>query len=345
MKVFLDDTKCREALFPFTLTRHVSDIRVGIYTIREKWEKLLGIEVITERVEREKASFTINANIIPTQQNIEFLIKASTDKISIMEIDGVKILNHPWQIFQYNDWALREDFKWIQTTGISAAISSTNTVINAQDIYIEADAQVEYSFLNAANGPIYIGHNSLVMEGNFIRGPFAMCDHAVLKMAGRMYGATTIGPHCIAAGEIKNSVMFGFSNKAHDGYLGDSVIGEWCNLGAGTSNSNLKNTAGTIQYFLNNNSEAIAAGSKGGLLMADYSRVAINTSFNTGTVVGVCCNIFGDISLRKYLPDFSWGHDRYIFEKALRDIAAWKEMKNQKLTDREISILRSVYER
>lgn len=345
MNIYLDDSKCREALFPFALTRHVADIRIGILTIREKWGMLTGLDITTEPGSMDSASLVISANVIPTQSNIEFLIKAAAEKTAVIAMDGIKVIHHPWQIFQFNDWAIREDFKLLVTGRESAEASTSNELINSEDIFIEPGAKIEHSTLNASTGPIYIGTGAEIMEGSLVRGPFALCNNAVLKMGAKIYGGTTIGPFCIAAGEIKNSVMFGFSNKAHDGYLGDSVIGEWCNLGAGTSNSNLKNTAGAINYFLNNNTEAVSAGNKGGLLMADFSRAAINTSFNTGTVVGVCCNIFNDVSARKYIPDFSWGNDRYIFEKALQDIAAWKQMKNQLLTEKEIELLQKIYDR
>src|SRR5204863_3570859 len=161
-------------------------------------------------------------------------------------------------------------------------------------------AKVEHSMLNASNGPIYVGKNAEVMEGCMIRGPFALGQNAVLKMGSKVYGATSIGPSCAVAGEIKNSVLFGYSNKAHDGYLGDSVIGEWCNLGAGTSNSNLKNTAGIVKVWVDSKDDYLPVGVKCGLLMGDYSRSAINTSFNTGTVVGVCCNVFCERFPSKY---------------------------------------------
>ena len=180
------------------------------------------------------------------------------------------------------------------------------------------------------------------MEGTQIRGPFAAGEGAVVKMGAKIYGATTLGPFSVAGGEIKNSMLFGFSNKAHDGYLGDSVIGEWCNLGAGTSNSNVKNTGGQVTYYQYSNAPGKQAGSKAGLLMGDYSRCAINTAFNTGTVVGVCCNIFGERPAR-FVPDFSWGTDRYIFEKVLQDIANWKKMKGRDVLPAEIEMLKQLY--
>jgi UDP-N-acetylglucosamine diphosphorylase/glucosamine-1-phosphate N-acetyltransferase len=206
---------------------------------------------------------------------------------------------------------------------------------------------VEHCFLNASAGPIYIGKNAEIMEGSMIRGPFALCEGSLVKMGSKIYGATTVGPYSIVGGEIKNSVIFGYSNKAHDGYLGDAVIAEWCNLGAGTSNSNLKNNASTVKVWNASENKYIPAGLKCGLLMGDYSRSSINTSFNTGTVVGVCCNVFGHGLTPTYIPSFTWGYEsscRYSLDKALRDIQNWKKLKNQILTEEEIKKLNSIFE-
>ncbi|MCC6287572.1 MAG: glucose-1-phosphate thymidylyltransferase, partial [Chitinophagaceae bacterium] len=187
------------------------------------------------------------------------------------------------------------------------------------------------------------GRNATIMEGCMIRGPFAFGEAAVLKMGTAVYGATTIGPFCYAGGEIKNSIMMGYSNKAHHGYLGDSVIGEWCNLGAGTSNSNIKNDAGDI-FKIFPVEERVNAGLKCGVMMGDYTRTAINTSLNTATFAGVACNIFGEGLGPKHIPDFTWGYnDRYIFEKALQHIDNWKKLKHQTLTDKETAILKYLY--
>jgi UDP-N-acetylglucosamine diphosphorylase/glucosamine-1-phosphate N-acetyltransferase len=185
-----------------------------------------------------------------------------------------------------------------------------------------------------------------MLEGSLIRGPFSLGEGALVKMGAKIYGATTIGPYCLAGGEIKNSILFGYSNKAHDGYLGDSVIGEWCNLGAGTSNSNIKNTASEVNVWHFHTREYLKAGLKCGLLMGDYSRAAINTSFNTGTVVGVCANIFGEGMPPKFIPSFTWGNkglSLYEFEKALTDISNWKKLKNQVLTEEEITQLKHIF--
>ena len=164
-------------------------------------------------------------------------------------------------------------------------------------------------------------------------------------MGSKIYGATSIGNNCTVGGEIKNSILFSHSNKAHDGYLGDSAIGEWCNLGAGTSNSNVKNTATQVGYMLKHNAIISYSGIKGGLLMGDYSRAAINTSFNTGSVVGICCNIFGEKNPPKFTNNFTWGSEKYIFEKALRDINNWMAFKNATLTEDKKQTLKQLYEK
>ena len=259
--------------------------------------------------------------------------------------DKIKALQYPWEIFQWNSEALREDFDLITRKRRSQPVSKTNTVIKASNIFIDKGAKVEHSMLNASTGPIYIGKNAEIMEGCMIRGPFALGHNAVLKMGSKVYGATSIGPFCAVGGEIKNSVLFGYSNKAHDGYLGDSVIGEWCNLGAGTSNSNLKNNAGEVRIWTPHGQ--MNAGGKCGVLMGDYSRTMINTALNTGTVIGVSCNVFGAGLTPKYLSSFSWGNDgidRYEFDKAIADIENWKKLKGKKLSKNERSILKHIFE-
>lgn len=340
MNIFLDDHTCRESLYPFTLTRHTADIRIGILTIREKWEQL-GFTIITGNTDPVDA-LMINAAIIPTRINYELIIRAAKDQTPLVETDDIKILRHPWQVFQYNDWALRNDFELLTAGKKTQPLSATNKLVSPGNIFLEKGAQAEHCIINASAGPVYIGKDALVMEGSMIRGPFCMGEGSVLKMGSKIYGATTLGPYCVGGGEIKNSVLFGYSNKAHDGYLGDSVIGEWCNLGAGTSNSNVKNTGSDVRYITDSNMNSIIAGNKAGLLMGDYSRAAINTSFNTGTIVGVCCNIFGAMP-GKFVNNFSWGSERYIFEKAVTDISNWKKMKRKELAEKEISLLHKIY--
>jgi UDP-N-acetylglucosamine diphosphorylase/glucosamine-1-phosphate N-acetyltransferase len=241
-----------------------------------------------------------------------------------------------------NAQAITADFEWLTRDRVSAPIPEGTRTIAPENIFVEPGAEIMMATLNASTGCIYIGKNAQIMEGAHIMGPFAAGEGAAVKMGATIYGGTSIGPHCVVGGEIKNSLLMGYSNKAHEGYLGDSVIGEWCNLGAGTSNSNVKNTGGEIWYHTEANIPPVAAGTKAGLLMGDYSRAAINTSFNTGTIVGVCCNIFGEMPA-KLVNHFSWGNKRYIFEKAVIDISNWKKMKGQVLTASEQTLLEQLY--
>ncbi|MEO5782247.1 MAG: putative sugar nucleotidyl transferase [Ginsengibacter sp.] len=343
MKIILDDIICKEDLFPFTLTRSTADIRIGILTIREKWELLSGKKVYTlseNKVEENENTRLVPANIIPSRK--WFKVWKHNQFVDIPKIETLKI-EYPFHIFQNNDQAIKDDYDLITRKRRSQKISSTNTIIG-KNIFIEEGAKVEYSILNASLGPIYIGKNAEVMEGCIIHGPFAMCEGSVLKMGAKVYGATTFGPYCIGAGEIKNSILFGYSNKSHDGYLGDSVIGEWCNLGAGTSNSNIKNTAGNIKVGIDQK-EKVSAGIKCGLLMGDYSRSVINTSFNTGTVVGVCCNVYSDEFPPTFIESFSWGNKKYQFEKALEHIDNWKKLKGHILSEEEKNILSAIHKK
>jgi UDP-N-acetylglucosamine diphosphorylase / glucose-1-phosphate thymidylyltransferase / UDP-N-acetylgalactosamine diphosphorylase / glucosamine-1-phosphate N-acetyltransferase / galactosamine-1-phosphate N-acetyltransferase len=352
-----------EKLWPFTLTRKVEEIRIGILTIKEKWERsLLSLDV------------SINPGLLPTPALVkqinalvpgQSLFKGEADLLAYRPAEkasaktGKKLpappvsytgqllyVQSPTDIFRLNDAAIREDFRLVTRRRKTQPVSKTNKIIRPSQVFIEKGAKVEFAILNASAGPIYIGKNAEIMEGSIIRGPFSLGEGAVVKMGAKIYGATTIGPYCVAGGEIKNSVMMGYSNKAHDGYLGDAVIGEWCNLGAGTSNSNLKNSAGEVMVWDHHSGSFYSAGLKCGLLMGDYSRSAINTSFNTGTVVGVSCNIFGEGLTPKYIPDFSWGMNgaqRYELDKALRDIENWKQLKQHTLNDTETGRLKELY--
>ena len=356
IQLVLDDTLIYQHLFPFTLTRAAADIRIGILTIREKWQRLLGQPVIVNRAddylvpaaaEGAITPVVFSGNIVPSTAFVKELLNGSYSKEDFLQQSSLRILQHPWHIFEYNDWALREDFVLLTAGRASQPIPASVQAIAPGHIFIEEGAVLQCCTLNASAGPIYIGKKAEVMEGTTIRGPVAICEGAVVKMGTRIYGATTIGPYSVAGGEIKNSVVFGYSNKGHDGYLGDSVIGEWCNLGAGTSNSNLKNNAGTVKIWNDITKEWLPAGQKCGLLMGDYSRAAINTSFTTGTVTGACANIFGAGLTPNYIPSFAWGMEgveRYDFEKALRDISNWKKLKHQLLTEKEIHELERIYD-
>lgn len=345
-QVFLTDQEIKDNLYPLTLTRSAADIRVGILTIREKWQKYLKTEPIIadeDGIVPDNAMI-LSANIIPSRRFAESLFNGDGEPAW----DLVKIIQYPWHIFQWNEWAIREDFALLTEGRKSQSIPSTVHVDDAMNVFIEEGAEVAHCVINTKSGPVYIGKNAVIMEGTLIRGPVAICDNAVVKMGTKIYEATTIGPHAVVGGEIKNSVIFGYSNKSHDGYLGNSVIGEWCNLGAGTSTSNLKNNAGEIKMWNHGLREMILSGmTKCGLIMGDHSKAAINTSFNTGTTVGVCANIFGEGPVPKFVPSFSWGGrngTKYQFQKAIEDIAKWKKLKNSELTEQEKTALRLIFD-
>lgn len=386
--VFTEEFCSPENLFPFTLTRQIQDIRVGILTIREKWEHVLGLPsldkqegdykdldraIVLEKGLGDDVVYLLHGNILPTpklvkaikrlkpgefisvpeRENVAYCISAKqilgANKITMdkaVELDeDLKELRYPWDIVALNAWAIEKDVALLRKKQKEATPSPTNNVVNKDHVFIEKGAHVAHCFINASEGPVYIAKGAVVMEGSMLRGPVAVCENAVVKMGAKLYGATTVGPHCTAGGEIKNSVLFSHSNKAHDGYLGDSVIGAWCNLGAGTCNSNLKNNAGTVQVYTPNGT--VQVGLKCGMLMGDYSRTAINTSVNTGTVIGVCCNVFGNGLTPKYIPSFSWGADgveRYRFEKVLEHIDNWKALKKGVRTDAETAILTHIFD-
>ncbi|RYY25955.1 MAG: glucose-1-phosphate thymidylyltransferase, partial [Chitinophagaceae bacterium] len=280
----------------------------------------------------------------------QWISEYDSGDLAIDEIADPALVNsiaRPWHIFRLNDWALRQDFVLLTQNRQSAPIPDTVTTIHPQNIFIEPGAKLGHCTLNASTGPVYIGADTEVMEGATIRGPFALCEGSVVKMGARIYGATTIGPNSMVGGELKNVVIFGNSNKAHDGYLGDAVLGEWCNLGAGTSASNVSNNAGDVQVWANASRYFENAGTKCGLLMGDYSRAAINSSFNTGSVVGVCCNIFTTGLVPKHVPSFTWGEGKagsYVFDKAIEHISNWKKFKKQELSNAEIQRLKHIFD-
>ncbi|MBQ5891745.1 MAG: GlmU family protein [Bacteroidales bacterium] len=372
----------RNSLLPLTYTRPVCDIRIGIFTIREKWEKYLGekTSTITEDylsakypTEQSEEMMLINGSICPTpkllkaikglkvgqalvcQGNVVAMYKTkaqflseedSTQEIEV-ESDFIKI-NNPWDIFVLNDKALREDFELLTQNRKSAPLSSTNRVVGEQNIFVEEGAVVEFAILNAKEGPIYIGKDAEVMEGSIVRGPFAMCEHSVLKMASKIYGATTLGPYVKVGGEVSNVVIFGYSNKAHDGFIGNSVIGEWCNIGADTNASNLKNTYEEVRVWsIEKNTFVPTDQTFFGTIMGDHSKCGINTMFNTGTVIGVSSNIYGHGYQRNYIPSFAWGGTTglksYDMEKAIEVAEKMYQRRNVVMSQQDKEILRNVY--
>ena len=344
--VELSEISVRDDLFPFTLSRTVLDIRVGILTLKEKWEKRFQYQVGLDNPDTRTANL-IPANLIPDDKLIKCIKEGKDWDWIKSHILDIRKIQYPWHIFQNNAEEIGNDFRHITLNRVSKPLSKTNRVFGSGDIFLEDGAVVEHAILNATAGPIYLGPDTEIMEGSCIRGPFALCQGAKIKMGTMIYGGTTIGPNSVMGGEIKNAVIFGNSNKAHHGYLGDAVIAEWCNLGAGSSNSNLQNNAGEVKVWNEPRKTFLSAGIKCGLFMGDYSKSAINTTFNTGTVTGICCNIFGSGLTPKHIPSFSWGYGNfppYAIERALEDIDNWKQLKNERITDMEVRTLKLIFE-
>ncbi|TND08958.1 MAG: putative sugar phosphate nucleotidyl transferase [Bacteroidetes bacterium] len=349
----------RENLLPLTWTRPVADIRVGILTIREKWA-LAGLD------HSGGHDLEINNAVCPTPglmaeiKSLErghslwvsgFCIASSTypEILKIESKEQPTIIRRPYDIFCCNDAEIKNDFELLTKGRKSQPLPGSNTVVGSGEIFLEKGAKVEASVLNASAGPIYIGEDAEVMEGCMIRGPFALGAHAVLKMGAKIYGATTIGPGCKAGGEVNNSVFFANSNKAHDGFIGNSVIGEWCNLGADTNCSNLKNTYGEVDVYNYASKKNEGSGLQFcGLIMGDHAKCGINTMFNTGTVVGVCANVFGGGFPPKFIPDFSWGNgvprfDTCQIDKAMETIARVWERRGKKLEEKDKALLETIF--
>lgn len=345
--LLFDEASARNNLLPFTFTRPVCDIRIGISTLREKWEQDLqqSVSIVTQDYLGSKYAakpgidnLYINGACMPHEQLIEAINALSTNEAILSNgllvafrgggefatveklnalptsvkchayTEPVQRIHHVWDIFSRNGAAFEADFKRLTQGRTTAQADSSNVLINPEQIFIEPGATVLCSVLNASNGPIYIGKDAEVMEGCLVRGPFALGEHSTLKMGAKIYGPTTIGPHCKIGGEVNNSVVFGYTNKAHDGFLGNSVLGEWCNLGADSNNSNLKNNYGNVKLWNYDRSGMTDTGLQFcGLFMGDHSKCGINTMFNTGTVVGVCANVFGAGFPQNFIPSYSWG--------------------------------------
>jgi UDP-N-acetylglucosamine diphosphorylase/glucosamine-1-phosphate N-acetyltransferase len=263
--------------------------------------------------------------------------------------EDVLRIEHTWDIFSKNAEALQADFDFITEGRTTAPISKTNSLIHPENIFFEEGASVEYSILNATEGPIYIGKNAQVWEGALIRGAFALCEHGTVKMGGKMYGATTVGPYSKVAGEVSNAVIFGYSSKGHEGYLGNAVLGEWCNIGADSNNSNLKNNYAKVRLWNYATEKFEQTGLQFcGLMMGDHSKTAINTMFNTGTVIGVNANIYVPGFPRNFIPSFSWGgasgFTTYLPVKAFEAAKVMMARRGVEFDEKEANILNHVFE-
>lgn len=388
MNYILFDDHRWEQLLPLTFTRPIAELRIGILKITEKWNKILNTSCSFSTTDYLQTKYPlniaddnilINSSVLPDDQFIEKLhqLKAGesiTKDADILaaragaeetkkllgesEIDfnsfpyteEIVIINRPWDLFSFNGEAIQRDFELLTRDRKSQPLSATNNIVNPENIFFEEGAKAEFVTINATGGPVYIGKDCELMEGTIIRGPFAACDHAVTKLAAKIYGPTTLGPHVKVGGELNNVVFQGYSNKAHDGFLGNAVIGEWCNLGADTNNSNLKNNYAQVRLWDYATEHFIKTGLQFcGLIMGDHSKCAINTMFNTGTVIGVSANIFGEGFPRNFVPSFSWGgahgFEVYSLRKASEVASIVMQRRSMELTQADQEILEEVFQR
>lgn len=388
MNIILFDGESRNQLLPFTHTRPVADIRCGIMTMRERWEAFLQHPASTLTEPYLQRAFPllaaaqniyINASVFATQELVtaiqalapgtallqdEILIACNTTaapdswaalgahsrELNALPYHGfIHRLQKVWDIFTTNGQAITDDFALLTHNGQSQELPDYVTAVNRENIFVEPGARIYPCIINASTGPVYIGKDAEIMDGGIIRGPFALCAHATLKMGAKIYGATTIGPDCKVGGEVSNVVFFANSNKGHDGFLGNAVIGEWCNLGADTNCSNLKNNYDEVKIWNEYLNKSVKTGLQFcGLLMGDHSKCGINTMFNTGTVAGVSCNIYGSGFPDKFVPSFSWGGSEgmttYKIEKAIDTANRMMARRNKSLSDAEIEILHHIFE-
>ena len=384
--ILFDPPETWENLLPLTFTRPVCEIRIGILTIREKWDKHLSTKTSTLTRSYLQTKFSqqlgdenvlINGSVLPEDSLLneirnlpegtslfagDTLVAVRLDREEAGDFDMGKylqgdrvtlstsplVINHPWDIFSRNGEALEADFRLLTKNRVGAELSSTNLVMKPENVFMERNARVEGAILNAENGPLYIGEGAEVMEGAAIRAPFALGEGSTLKMGAKIYGPTTVGPFSMAGGEIKNSVILGYSNKVHEGYLGNSVLGEWCNLGADTNNSNLKNNYAEVKLWNYRQEDYVPTGLQFcGLVMGDHSKCGINTMFNTGTVVGVNANIFDSGFPPTFVPSFSWGgpagFTTYQIKKAFEVAAEMMKRRDRPFDQTEKDILTAVF--
>ena len=379
LNYILFDDKGSEHLLPLTYTRPSCELRIGITTIRQKWEHYLGAQTSTMVFRKyletkfpaiyHNDNVFINARLLPNEallqainalevdegltykgENIAFRTNPTIGRIKLAEYNAeVLLIKRPFDIFSHNGDLLAADYAILTQGRTTAKASPTNTILSPENVFIEEGVKMEAVILNASTGPIYIGKNAEIMEGSVIRGPFALCEGAVVKLAAKIYGPTTIGPQCRVGGEVNNSVLQGYSNKGHDGFLGNAVLGEWCNIGADSNNSNLKNTYEEVKlwdYALQ--SFAPTGLQFCGLIMGDHSKCGINTMFNTGTVIGVGANVFGAGYPPNFIDSFVWGGmtriaPKYRFDKFLQTATEVMHRRKIELDQVEQNILKEIY--
>ncbi len=378
---FIDTRESWSRMLPLTYTRPVADMRVGILKIYEKWSRLLNVKDIKFRTEdylsrRFKApsskSLTIKGGYLPSLHLAKAISLLSenqalvcgnsltagffdpdehfeVERREVIQFEEIHAIEYPWDIFRLNGQEIKNDYELITSGRRSIPISDEYTKTYDTDIFVEEGAIIKSAILNAKNGPIYIGKNTEVQEGSLIRGPFALCDNSVVTMGAKIKGDSTIGPYSKVGGEISNAVIHGYSNKAHDGFLGNSAIGEWCNLGAGTNNSNLKNNYANVKMWDFDSGRFKDTDLQFcGLVMGDHSKCGINTMFNTGTTVGISANIFGGGFPRNFIPSFAWGGASGFSTYQTRKVFETEELvmarKNKKLKEEDRFILNHVFD-
>ncbi len=380
--ILFDNTTIRQNLLPFTFTRPVADIRIGILKISEKWEKHLpgkasfSTELYLSKkypTHHTSDNLWINGALCPNAELVtaihllksgdsitkgHMILAVRTPNDALPEIttetntefaSDVTLIDQVWKIYQYNGAQIRADFELITRGRKSAPITDIHTkTYTPENIFIEEGAKVRAAMLNAENGPIYLGKNSFVQEGALIRGPFALCEESHVNMGAKVRGDTTVGPYSKIGGEVSNSVIFGYSNKSHDGFLGNSVVGEWCNIGADTNTSNMKNNYENIKLWNYTKGGFNDTGLMFcGLMFGDHSKCGINTMFNSGTVVGVSASIFGDGYPRNFIPSFAWGgaagFTTFQFNKAMETASKAMERRSHPLTEADKEIMKYLF--
>lgn len=388
MNIILFDSEVRNYLLPFTHTRPVADIRCGIMTMRERWQHYLKADTssLTQPYLQDAfpanntdSNIYVNAAIFANQQLADAVAalqhgEALFQENTLIALSTAAVLSSPedlknlakdytaiaytsflhqltgvCDIFSQNARAIAEDFATLSAGKLSQELPGYVTAIGKENIFVEPGAHIYPCTINASTGPVYISADAEIMEGCLIRGPFAIGKHAALKMGAKVYGATTIGDGCKVGGEVSNVVFFANSNKGHDGFLGNAVIGEWCNLGADTNCSNLKNNYDEVKIWSEYENKSIKTGLQFcGLLMGDHSKSGINTMFNTGTVVGVSSNIYGAEFPEKFVPSFSWGNGSnmttYRIDKAMDTANRMMGRRNKQLSNAELKILQHIYD-
>jgi len=379
MNIILFDGKQKGDLLPLTFTKPVGALRMGILTFAERWEILLKepVSYITsdylqgkfETILKED-NFFINPSFFPSKELVEKILDLNTNQVITynneivagrssefnLETISDKVefttdlieIKYPWDIFSNNFHAIEYDYDLLTNGRTSQPISDTNRVINPERIFIEEGAKVEFSILNASEGPIYIGKDAEIMEGSMVRGGLALCEHAKINMGSKIYAGCTVGPYCKVGGELNNAIIMAYSNKGHDGFLGNAVIGEWCNLGADTNNSNLKNNYSEVKVWNYPSERFIKTGLQFcGLIMGDYSKSAINTQFNTGTIVGVSANIFQGGFPPNLIKHFSWGGPseapKFALDRAYEAAEKMMERRKVPFTEEDKKILEHIF--